>query len=216
MPSEAMSISVVEKSYTCYPKDKVLFVQRDEADKLFIIKEGVVKISIFTDQGEERIIEFLNAGRFLGAPDIFAGNTYGITATAFTNVLVATYTAKEVEKLLGTDQEFSIKLAKSISEHARALGKQLVGESFYSAIGQVGYSLQNLAIQIGTSVGDGGRFVLPITQTELAQYIGCNRITVTKALAKMVEEGLIEKKKKNIFIKDIKRLTKWLNEINTI
>lgn len=198
-----------------YPRGAVIFVQRDQATKLYLILDGVVKLSIFTEQGDERIIEFIKPHRFLGAPDLFSGSLYGITATAYTDVLVTSFTAEQVKELLGKDQEFAIFLARSLSQHARALGRQLIGDTFFPAAGRVGFALLNLAVQIGTP-SDGRGVSLPITQNELARYAGCNRVTVTKALAELATAGLVERRKGRLFLADPAALRRWLEQISRV
>lgn len=198
-----------------YPRGAVIFVQRDQATKLYLILEGIVKLSIFTAQGDERIIEFIRPPRFLGAPDVFSGSLYGITATAYTNVLVASFGADQVRQLLGTNREFATCLALSLSQHARALGRQLVGDTFFPATGRIAFALLNLAIQIGVAA-DGGAIHLPITQQDLARYAGCNRVTVTKALAELAAAGLVERSKRHLFLPDPEALRRWLKEIQSV
>jgi CRP-like cAMP-binding protein len=156
-------------------------------------------------------------GRFLGAADVISGSSYGITATAYTNVTVNSFTADQVNDLLGNDKDFSLCLAKSLSQHSRALGRQLIGESFFPAIGRVGFALQNLAVQIGIPCKNGSNKIeLPITHNELASYVGCNRVTVTRALAALASAGLIEKGKKSLLINNYDRLSSWLSKLSRI
>lgn len=203
----------VEGNCKKYCKGTVFFVQRDEVNKLFLIIEGIVKQSFYSGLGEERITEFINAGRFLGAPDFFCKSTYGITATAHTDVQMAAFSEEQVKELLGKDKEFSFGLADSLSRELRAVGRQLIEETFLPAIARIGLALQNLRLQIGTPIGEGLKVIIPITQSELAFFVGCNRITVTKALNQMTYENLIEKKAKQIIIKDVDKLSVWLKEI---
>jgi len=198
-----------------YPRGSVIFVQRDQATKLYLILDGVVKLSIFTEQGEERIVEFIKPHRFLGAPDLFSGSLYGVTATAYTNVLVTSFTVEQVKELLGRDQEFAVCLARSLSQHARALGRQLIGDTFFPASGRVAFALLNLAVQIGTPL-DGQGTALPITQNELARYAGCNRVTVTKALGQLAAAGLVAKRKGGLLLPDPAALRRWLEQMGRV
>lgn len=196
-----------------YRKGTVFFVQRDEANQLFLIVAGTVKLSIYSALGEERTTEFIKAGRFLGAPDFFSGSTYGITAAAYTNVQMVAFSEAQVKELLGQDQEFSFGLAESLSLELRAIGQQLIGETFLPAIARIGLALQKLRVQIGKPAGAGLSVSIPITQSELAFFVGCNRVTVTKALNQLTSELLIEKKAKQIIIKDVDKLSNWLKKI---
>ncbi|MBS4024881.1 MAG: Crp/Fnr family transcriptional regulator [Clostridia bacterium] len=118
---------------------------------------------------------------------------------------------------MGADKDFSHCLAKSLSQHSRALGRQLIGESFFPAIGRVGFALQNLAVQIGIPYKDDSKGIeLPITHNELASYVGCNRVTVTRALSDLASEGLIEKRKKSILINNYDLLSNWLNKLSCV
>lgn len=211
-PMDLTKYAVKENCKT-YSRGTVFFLQRDEADKLFLITEGIVKLSFYSVLGEERITEFIKAGRFLGAPDFFCKSTYGITATAHTDVQLTAFSKEQVKELLGKDQEFSFSLADSLSRELRALGRQLIGETFLPAIARIGLAIQNLREQIGIPVAKGQKVIIPITQSELAYYVGCNRITVTKALNQMTDEDLIEKKAKKIIIKDVEKLSVWLKKI---
>lgn len=60
------------------------------------------------------------------------------------------------------------------------------------------------------SVGlaDGGRFSLPITQTELGDTMGISAVHVNRALQSLRGEGLISFKAKVVVIKDLERLKK--------
>lgn len=203
----------LEGNCKSYGKGTVFFIQRDEAKKLFLIIEGIVKLSIYSALGEERITEFIKEGRFLGAPDFFCGTTYGITAAAHTNVQMVAFSEEQVKELLGKDQQFSFSLADSLSWELRAMGQQLIGETFLPAIARIGLALQKLRVQIGTPVGEGSRVIIPMTQSELAFFVGCNRVTVTKALNQMTDGNLIEKKAKQIIIKDVDKLSAWLKKV---
>lgn len=195
-----------------YRKGTVFIVQRDKANKLFLIVEGIVKLSVYSALGEERITEFIKEGRFLGAPDFCCGLPYGITATAYTDVQMVAFSEELVKELLGNDQEFSIGLVKSLSCELRAMGQQLIRETFLPANARIGLALQKLRVQIGKPVGDGTRVIIPITQCELAFFVGCNRVTVTKALIQLTYENLIEKKAKQIIINDVDKLSNWLKK----
>ena len=198
-----------------HPEGSVIFIQRDRATKLYLILDGIVKLSIFTAQGDERIIEFIKPERFLGAPDIFSGSLYGITATAYTGAIVASFTDDQAKKLLSDNQEFASLLTRSLSQHSRSLGRQLIGDSFFPATARVAFGLLNLVVQIGTPLNSEG-IKISITQNEIAKYVGCNRITVTNALAELAAKELVIKRQKHLLIPNPPSLRSWVDSISSI
>ena len=49
-----------------YSKKKVIFEQGDDADAVFYIKKGKIKVAVISDEGKEAIVALLGADEFVG------------------------------------------------------------------------------------------------------------------------------------------------------
>ena len=56
-----------------YPKNKIILMEEDEGDTLFIIDTGSVKITRISEDGREVILSMLGEGEFFGEMSIFDG-----------------------------------------------------------------------------------------------------------------------------------------------
>src|ERR1700734_295640 len=76
------------RSISSYPKKEIIFAQGDDADAVFYIKKGKVKVTVVSTQGKEAVVaiqgkdEFLGEGCLTGQPRRLA------TATAMTECVV--------------------------------------------------------------------------------------------------------------------------------
>lgn len=191
-----------------YPRGAIIFMQGDVATRFYLLMEGIVRLSICGGQGQERIIDFLSPVCFFGAPDVLSGSSYGVTATAYTEVVAASFSADQVPSLMD-NREFVQEMMRSLAEQTRSMGRRLVGDSFYSVSGKVAFALLNLGRLLGS--GSNGEVVsLPITQNELARFAGCNRVTVTKVISHLASAGLIRRKKRRLFMCNQEGLRRWL------
>ena len=49
-----------------YPKNSMIILEEEYGDKIFIVKEGTVKITRVNDEGKEVILALLGIGDFFG------------------------------------------------------------------------------------------------------------------------------------------------------
>jgi CRP/FNR family transcriptional regulator, cyclic AMP receptor protein len=76
---------IAERSTSSYVKDAIVFVQGADADSVFYLQDGRVKVSVTSDQGEETNIAILETGRFFGEGCLGGQNHRVVTARALTD-----------------------------------------------------------------------------------------------------------------------------------
>src|SRR5260370_26788226 len=68
-----------------YSKKQVVFSQGDQADAVFYIQIGKVKLTVISDAGKEAVIAILDSGDFLGEGCLRAQPVRMSTATAISD-----------------------------------------------------------------------------------------------------------------------------------
>jgi len=56
----------VGKTITKYRKGRIIYAQGEEADKIFYIQSGAVKVTVVSEQGKEAVVGILNPSQFFG------------------------------------------------------------------------------------------------------------------------------------------------------
>ena len=51
---------------TKYQKDQIVFSQGDDADSVFYIRSGKVKVTVISEHGKEAVVAILGGGDFFG------------------------------------------------------------------------------------------------------------------------------------------------------
>src|SRR5580765_6515170 len=65
-PAVFLATAAIGRDISKYSKKKIIFAQGDDADAVFYIKKGKVKVAVISDEGKEAIVALLGADEFVG------------------------------------------------------------------------------------------------------------------------------------------------------
>jgi CRP/FNR family transcriptional regulator, cyclic AMP receptor protein len=163
-------------------KGDVLYHSGDEADTVYRVEEGLLKLSIDLLTGKERITSIAGPGDFIGAITP-AHITYQETAEALSpNVVLQATSSKTISEDLR-------------SQLSAAAGVQLsrMRDTLEDSELPVPSRLARTFVRLGQRFGNiSVHLTLPLTQDNLAAIVGAARETTTAILSEMREDGLLE------------------------
>lgn len=192
-----------------YPKGAIIYVQRDEPTRLYLLNRGLVKLSFFSEAGAERIVTFIRPGMVFGQSAFLLEKYYGIAAIAHVDSVVTVYDRHVAKALLREHPTFAYLVATSLAQEFWYFGAQIFADSFYTSDQKVARALLTLCHQLNGHLPLRGA-TIEITQEELAKYTGLTRTVVNSVLRHLKAKGLITMRRKSITIEDIKKLRIWL------
>src|SRR5216684_7706036 len=73
------------RSMMSLPKGEAIYAQGDEADALFVIQKGKVKLSVKSQAGREAVLDILSDGDFVGKDSVAGRSSRTASATAMTD-----------------------------------------------------------------------------------------------------------------------------------
>lgn len=88
-----------------YPKKEIIFAQGDEADAVFYIKKGKVKVTVLSKQGKEAVVAILGKDEFVGEGCLTAQPRR--LATAMTECVVMRVEKQEITRVIRDEPLFS-------------------------------------------------------------------------------------------------------------
>ncbi len=71
-----------------YPKKEIIFAQGDDADSVFYIEKGRVKVTVVSKQGREAVVAILGKDEFIGEGCLTGQPKRLATAMAMTDCVV--------------------------------------------------------------------------------------------------------------------------------
>ena len=185
-----------------------VFAEGDPGDALHVVVSGKVKICRGTADGRENVIAVLGPGDLLGELAIFDAQPRGASASAVTDVSLATLAERDFHSWLAEHPAVSLDLLRALAVRLRQTNEAMADLVFTDVPGRIAKTLLGLAERFGTPDGDGVRVAHDLTQEELAQLVGASRETVNKALADFAARGWLRLDGKAVVLLDVDRLTR--------
>ena len=186
-------LATIAAEQTFAPGAQVI-IEGDPAEQVFWISAGVVKVYRTLADGRCQITGFLFPGDFLG---LAAGDDYASGAVAVGTVTVSRFARKKVEQLVAASPVVARLLLQRTCSALNAaqdqmllLGRKTAGEKVASFLMQV------------LDRTDSDRIVLPMTRSDIADYLGLTIETVSRTLTHLREDGVIAVRRAEIHVLD--------------
>ncbi|MBD3167369.1 cyclic nucleotide-binding domain-containing protein, partial [bacterium] len=103
-----------------FTADDTIFQQDDEGDSLFIVVEGVVKVTVKTSARKSSDIARIGAGGFFGEMALLTGEARTATVTAVTDTVLYEITKEHIAPLLEAQPELSDSLSEVLARRKQA------------------------------------------------------------------------------------------------
>lgn len=166
----------------------LIFREEDKADHIMILHMGQVKLSRFSQEGKEFVLDILEPGTIYGEQRLFSGLNQGVNAMALSAVSYCQINRREIEALILRQPQVGIKmLAELGSKHSRASQLQEI-LSIQDAKGRLAGFLLHAG---GEMDGRQGGDEIAITRSTLSASVNLRHETISRKLKEMEKEGLL-------------------------
>lgn len=194
-----------------YPKDKIILMEEDEGDTLFIIESGSVKITRISEDGREVILSILGEGEFFGEMAIFDGEARSANVVTLEDSEALILKRADFLDLLEHYPKISICLLEELAGRLRKSDELIESLSLGDAENRISLMILRLAEERG--IYKQGAVVidnLPYQQ-DIANMAGTSRETVSRTLKLLEDKGHITKEGHKLTIIDYEDFKKAFN-----
>lgn len=165
---------------------ETLFAEGEDADSIYEVVRGMVRIHKLLPDGRRQITGFLSAGQLLGlAPE----GVFVYTAEAITEVTLCRYKRAAFERLIEEVPGFAKRLIAVTSQELYRAQDQMLLLGRKSATEKVASFLLLMTDPEGRTGED--EVQVPMTRSDIADYLGLTIETVSRTLSKLKQEGII-------------------------
>jgi CRP/FNR family cyclic AMP-dependent transcriptional regulator len=173
-----------------YRKNQVVFSQGDDADAIFYIQRGKIKLTVVSDQGKEAVVAILGAGDFCGE-GCLAGQPRRIaTVTAMTECTIMRLQKASIVSVLHDQPAFSELFISHLLARTIRVEADLVDQLFNSSEKRLARLLLLLA-----NFGKDSKpepIIAKISQETLAEMVGTTRSRVSFFMNKFRRLGFVD------------------------
>ena len=181
-------------------KGQDLFRQGDEADALYVLRDGLLEISTLSGDGRRLAHILLKPGTVFGEIALFDGGRRSATVTAKAHSRLLKVRESRLLEELRNNPDLAIDLLHLTIGRLRWMSEELHDYAFQP----VGVRLARRLVYLLQTVGKDG--AIRIGQGELAEHIGATRETVSKSLTALKERGIVEIGRGRIKVRDLDAL----------
>lgn len=166
-----------------------VFNEADPADNVYNVTDGVLKIYKLLPDGRRQITGFLFPGDFLG---LMHNDLYAYSAETLTPTKLCRFPRRKLEKLLVEIPHLEQRLLSMASHELAAAQDQMIMLGRKSARERVVSFLLMLSNASTRRGGAASPISVPMTRTDIADYLGLTIETVSRTLTQLKKQGLIE------------------------
>lgn len=185
-----------------YPHGTMLFPEGQEANGVFLVCKGQVKLTVTRSNGKSMILRIADPGELIGLDCMVSAKTFTMTAETLGPCVVRFIPRELLRCLMRDHHELSMAVAEQLCNDYRCACSQIrsLGLSRTAAERIVHFLLDWGAK--GRETDHGLRVNIPLKHEEIAQIVGVSRETVTRTLTELKQRQLIAIKGPAVLIRD--------------
>jgi CRP-like cAMP-binding protein len=191
-----------------FPCGHTIYAEGDQADCLYIVVAGKVKIGRRSPDGRQRWLGIMGPADMFGAVSMFDPGTRTADASAITDVRAVSMDRIALRVLMTGYPEVAEQLLRVLARRLRLTDNTLAALISADGPGRLAKQLLQFAQRFGRHEDAGLRVTHDLTQEELAHLIGASRETVNKALANFTNRGWLRVDGRSVLIFEPERLAR--------
>ncbi len=204
--AEALQEIVEATNGRCYRKGDVIYQPGDLDDRVYYVADGKVKLAYLDESGRKLTLALLGQGEIFGEMVLLGSRRREHLAQALQDAVIHPLERSRFLYLLERKPWLALEIIQLFGKRARDLEQKLEDLVFKDITTRLSRQLLRLIADHGQETPEGRQISFKITHKELADMIGSARENTTSALNRLAREGILEKKRYYIIVKDEERL----------
>ncbi|MGI6403597.1 MAG: Crp/Fnr family transcriptional regulator [Oscillospiraceae bacterium] len=183
---EKMEIVEIASSRS-FEKGEMIYRAGDAGGTLFVLYTGKAKLFRLTAGGKEQVLRLVEPGEFIGELSLFSSLPLTDNAQALEATTMCVLQGQRLKELMAKYPSIAFKVMDELSRRLERAENRIEDISLSSVTKRVTRALLELA-------QDKEELLLPMTKGDLASQLGMTQETLSRKLAALQEEGLIQLK----------------------
>lgn len=185
--------------------DELLFRDGDPFQALYTVRTGLVKTSLLEKNGDEHIVRFHFPGDIIGL-DALATGVHACSAQALTATSLCRIPYGRLDELAGRIPGLQQALLRLLGREIRHDEQERRGQAQAGAAPRLAAFLVDVSGRLSPIGGSTREFGLPISNQDLARFLGLAPETVSRLFRRFREQGLVSARSRRVRIHDLEGL----------
>lgn len=189
-----------------YERGRFVFLQGQAGDALYVVAEGLVKVFVVSEEGDEMVLTTLRPPEVFGELSLIDGGPRSAGAQATEDTTLLHVGRDAMLELLREHPALCDRLLAYLGGMIRRLTDQAADLVFLDLNGRVAKLLVALAAERGEREGDAVVLDLRLTQSDLAAMVGGSRQSVNQILRSFERHGYLELQPGRVVVRRLESL----------
>jgi CRP-like cAMP-binding protein len=187
---EELEFTSLNKSTQYYQKGQAIYQEGSQAQGLFCVHQGKIKLTKAAGDNKEQIVHLLREGEVVGYRALVSGTQYSHSAVALEDCVVCFVPRPDFLRLLQANQQFSTALMQLL---ARVLGlaEERMLDLAYKPVRERLAGALMLVQKTFHRESDALPFRIALGREDLAALVGTAKETVSRLLSEFKDAGMI-------------------------
>jgi CRP-like cAMP-binding protein len=192
-----------------FARGEAIFHMGEPCEEFHVAVTGQVKLYAVSPAGQEKVVEIVGPGGSFAEALMFTGQSYIINAQSLSDTLLLSVKKAAVVAEIERDPRLAMRMLAGLSRRLHGLVQDVQGYALHSGVQRViGYLLRGVSTD--DSVGSEAITVsLPVSKSVVASRLSLTPEYFSRVLHELEAAGLIEIDKRDIVIRDARRLAQY-------
>lgn len=187
------------------PMNYILQQADQQAGNLYIVHSGRLRVFLSNEHGKELTLDVIHKGSVFGTNSFLYHGTHKVSIQSVTEARLIVCSRDTIRTLSASHPELSRDLLQYFIEENNHLTHLLESITLYSAADRV---MDFLLVAT-----DQGKRQIPYTHEDIAMCLSMNRVTVSRIIKNLCDQGIVENSYGKISLKDPEELMHRLKKI---
>lgn len=190
-----------------YKDGEILFQDKEQVNIIYIVLSGIVSLYKINECGQKKVIFMLSTGKIIN--DVIVQELpSSINCDIFETSIIMGVPKEKFIEIMQMDFNFCKNVMKSLTSKTRRLYRQLKNTpTSIKMEKRLAAKLYRLAKDYGIKCDEGIQINMDISITYLADLLGSQRETVSRAMKILQKNEIVSYKNKKIIISNFDKLT---------
>ena len=192
---EELATHLIERRF---PKNATVVEEGLPGDYMYVIRQGRAKVTKASEDGREKIMNFLEAGSFFGDMALLGDETRSASVKTLEDSVLLALSRRDFIDLLRQSPDLSLAVIAELANRLRETNEQARSLSFQGVEERTRNLFERIARVDETTAGL--RMTPALTHQQIADMVGTSRETVTRAIKQLKTSGWLEQEGKRYVI----------------
>lgn len=182
---------------TRHRRSDLIYLPGDPSDSIYFLKEGRMKITGFSEDGHEVLLDIIGPGEIFGEASAIQDIPRTTSAEALEDALLCEMDRKDFEALLTMYPQMSLRVLRRVGFRLKKVEARLLNLICKDVPTRVREALVGM---VDAAPGPPRPVKINLTQQDVANLVGASRQETSKALKGLEDSGVLELRYRSIIV----------------